>query len=205
MIQKNKKKKISFLTKKTRKTSRCSHFRGWNQLIFAYKRLNTIFKIVANRVCVPCTFPFNVSMFLYSFLFPVTDLPGMPLLSPDAKLRFPICDMHEDRSGLLHFKRKLRGLWHPWRCSIGDRILRQKVTCQYGPLCVCVCMYVCVWQQFKSLHSSCLYWHENGNMRRVLHCGSSKKVSNIHLVWALKVVVTFPLVYQLKMQAYGHG
>lgn len=45
-----------------------------------------------------------MSMFLYSFLFPVAVLTGMPLVSPEAKLGFPICDMDEDRGSLLHFK-----------------------------------------------------------------------------------------------------
>ena len=55
-------------------------------------------------VSVPCTSPFYKSMLLYSFQFPVTDLSGMSRLLPDAKLRFSICDMYEDRGGLLHFK-----------------------------------------------------------------------------------------------------
>ncbi|KAK5864879.1 hypothetical protein PBY51_016085 [Eleginops maclovinus] len=49
-------------------------------------------------------FPFLLTMLLYSFLFPVTDLTGMSLLSADAKLGLPICDMNKNRGGLLHFK-----------------------------------------------------------------------------------------------------
>lgn len=44
-------------------------------------------------------------------------------------------------------------------------------TGSYLPIESCLCVYVCVWQNFRSLHSSCHCWHEKGNMRWVLHCG----------------------------------
>lgn len=47
---------------------------------------------------------------------------------------------------------------------------------RYLPTESSVCVYVCVWQEFKSLYSSCLCWHEEGNMRRVLHRALWKKV-----------------------------
>jgi len=58
---------------------------------------------------------------------------------------------------------------------------------------VCVCVLVCVWQGFKSLHSSCHTWHEIVNMRKVVYCGlwigltmlgiHDVKIQNICCLW----------------------
>lgn len=128
-------------------------------------------------VCVPCAFPLYVSMFLYPSLFPVTDLTGMPLLSPGAKLRFPICDMCEDRGGLLHFKHNREAFGTLGAAAKATGYWDRKLPAN-GVLSVCIysmCVLVCGWQGFKSLYSSCHCWHEKGNMRRVLYCGLWKK------------------------------
>lgn len=42
---------------------------------------------------------------------------------------------------LVALQMRLRGLWLGWRCSRGDWILRQEVTCQQSPVCVCMCVF----------------------------------------------------------------
>lgn len=55
-------------------------------------------------VQVPYTFLFHKCTLLFPFLFPLADLLGMSLLSQNAQLRFPSCDLYEGRGGLFHFK-----------------------------------------------------------------------------------------------------
>lgn len=90
-------------------------------------------------VSVPCTFPFYKYMLLYPFLFPLGRLPGMSLPSHNAQLRFPIGDLYEDRSSLLHFK-QLKSLWHPGITAETDD--SDTKTESYIPLSVCVHMGV---------------------------------------------------------------
>lgn len=72
-------------------------------------------------------------------LFPVADLTGMPLLSPDAKLRFLICNVDEDRGSLLHFKRSREASGTAGVAAEGTGYWKLPAN---RALCVCVCVWL---------------------------------------------------------------
>lgn len=59
-------------------------------------------------------------------------------------------------------------------------------TGSYLPIDSCLCEYVCVWQEFRSLHSSCHCWRGKGNMR---HEKCSFVASTGQLLWTGLVLV----------------
>lgn len=130
---------------------------------------------------------------LYSFLFPVTDLTGTPLLSLDAKLGLPICDMDENTGSLLHFKcnREASGRWQRSR---GDWILRQEVTCQS-----CVCMNV-FGRDLRASVPLVIDGMNKATWGRFYYVLSERKyffvASNIHPLWTRNIVVIKSIIHQ---------
>lgn len=137
-----------FLSKRTKKNRYCT-FRGWNSLSSWLFCSNECWKWLSKPWL--CCATFYVSVFLFSFLFPVTALPRVPhlffwcqaLVSPSAT-----CKRTEAACCTSNATVRLVAplAWQQRRQDTGS----------YLPMASCVCL--CVWQRLRSLHSSRLCW-----------------------------------------------